>query len=251
MAQGLPLRLRFQRFECKYLITEAQALAVRRYLAPYVEPDPHARGRPDNRYPIASLYLDTPDLRLHRETIEGQRNRFKLRVRSYSDDAAAPVFTEIKRRNNQVIQKQRCPARRTDVMHLLTTGQMDVAHMPPGERKIFDEFAHRVQYIGARPAVAVRYEREALCGTFDPTARVTFDRHIRCRSTDNPRLRLADSGWELVEGRLVVLEFKFNGRCPAWMNNAIHSLCLQRTSYSKYSHSVLTARRAGPLLADA
>lgn len=251
MAQGLPLRLRFERFECKYLITEAQAHAVRRYVAPYVEPDPHAAGRPDNRYPIASLYLDTPDLRLHRETIEGLRNRYKLRVRSYTDDASAPVFMEIKRRNNQVIQKQRCRVRRADVMQLLTSGRMDVARMPPRERKVFDEFAHRLQRIGARPVVVVRYEREAVCGAFDPQARVTFDRQIRCRSTDNPRIQLNSAGWDLVEGRRVVLELKFNGRCPAWMTSAIRNLGLQRVSYSKYSHALLTARRAGPLLADA
>jgi hypothetical protein len=252
MASGPPpLRPRFDRFECKYLITEAQAHAVRRYLAPYVEPDPHAAGRPDHRYPIASLYLDTPDLRLHRETVEGLRNRYKLRVRSYSDDANTPVFLEIKRRNNQVTQKQRCAARRSDVLGLLTTGERNGKHMPPADRKVFDEFAQRLQHIGARPIVVVRYEREALCGIFDPHARVTFDRQIRARSVDGPRLRVQDSFWELVEGRRVVLELKFNGQCPFWMQNAIHRLGLVRTSFSKYCHAVLTARRAGPLLADA
>ena len=54
-----------------------------------------------------------------------------------------------------------------------------------------------------------------------------------------------------MEGRRVVLELKFNGRCPAWMTNTIRSLGLQRTSYSKYSHAVLTTRRSGALLADA
>ena len=146
MAQGLPLRLRFERFESKYLLTEAQAQAVRRFVRPYVESDSHASRRPDNGYPIASLYLDTPDLRLQRETLEGQRNRYKLRVRAYTDDASAPVFLEIKRRNNQVIQKQRCPARRADVTRLLAAGETDVAHLPPGERKVFDEFAHKMQH---------------------------------------------------------------------------------------------------------
>ena len=253
MASGTPppLQARFERFECKYLITEAQAQAVRRYVAPYVEPDPHAVAQPDHRYPIASLYLDTPDLRLHRETIEGLRNRYKLRVRSYNDSPETPVFVEIKRRNNQVTQKQRCAVKRGDVLGLLTTGERNGKHMPPAERKVFDEFAQRLQNIGARPIVVVRYEREALCGTFDPSARVTLDRRIRTRSMDGPSFRVHDTAYDLVEGRRVVLELKFNGRCPFWMNNVIHQLGLVRTSYSKYSHAVLTARRAGPLLADA
>lgn len=253
MAAGTPppLQPRFERFECKYLITEAQAEAVRRYVAPYVEPDPHAAGQPGCRYPIASLYLDTPDLRLHRETIEGLRNRYKLRVRSYTDEAETPVFLEIKRRNNQVTQKQRCAVKRADLRNLLTTGERNGKHMAPAERKVFDEFAQRLQCIGARPIVVVRYEREALCGIFDPSARVTLDRQLRARSIDGPSFRVHDTAWDLVEGRRVVLELKFNGRCPFWMNDAIHRLGLVRTSYSKYSHAVLTARRAGPLLADA
>jgi hypothetical protein len=158
---------------------------------------------------------------------------------------------EIKRRNNQVIQKQRCPVRRTDVVGLLTSGATHVVGMPPAERKIFDDFAQRVQHIGARPTVVVRYDREAWCGAFDPQVRVTFDRQIRCQATAQPRVQLHGTSWDLVEGRRVILEFKFNNRCPSWMTSAIRSLTLQRISYSKYAHAVLTARRAGPLLADA
>jgi hypothetical protein len=131
------------------------------------------------------------------------------------------------------------------------TGKTDVGYMPPAQRKVFDEFAHRVHHIGARPAVVVRYEREAWCGLFDPTVRVTFDRQIRCQPPDDLRIHFNSATWDLVEGRRVILELKFNGRCPAWMASAIRNFGLQRVSYCKYSHAVLTARRAGPLLADA
>ncbi|MHC4852614.1 MAG: VTC domain-containing protein [Planctomycetota bacterium] len=185
------------------------------------------------------------------ELLPDSEPRYKLRIRTYHDSPEQPVFFEIKRRNNQVIQKQRCRARRADVVRLLTTGATSVEHMPPAERKVFDEFTHRVHHIAARPAVMVRYEREAWCGVFDPTVRVTFDRQICCRSPDGPRIEFNSVGWDLVEGRRVILEFKFNGRCPAWMASAIRNFGLQRVSYSKYSHALLTARRAGPLLADA
>ncbi len=102
-----------------------------------------------------------------------------------------------------------------------------------------------------RPVAMVSYKREACHGTFDPEARVTFDRQIRCQATAQPRVELHGTSWDLVEGRRVILEFKFNNRCPSWMTSAIQTFALQRVSYSKYAHSVLTARRASPLLADA
>ncbi len=90
------LRTRFRRHECKYLISERLAARIRDYVHPYVAPDSHAAASPDLSYDITSLYLDSPDLRLLRETEEGLLNRIKLRIRSYDDHEDSPVFLEIK-----------------------------------------------------------------------------------------------------------------------------------------------------------
>src|SRR5687767_14413648 len=108
----MAIELRFQRFECKYLVTEAVAQSVRQFIAPMVQPDEHARRRPGCTYPIVSLYLDSPRFTLGRETLEGQSNRFKLRVRAYDEDPAGRLFLEIKRRRNLIVQKLRCPLAR-------------------------------------------------------------------------------------------------------------------------------------------
>ena len=60
-------------------------------------------------YPIVSLYLDSPDLQLCRESLTGVKNRFKLRIRSYTDEPEYPRFLEIKRRINQVIYEEPGP----------------------------------------------------------------------------------------------------------------------------------------------
>lgn len=90
-------RMVAQRFEAKYILTEAAAQAIISYIQPYVHPDPHGRI-----YPINSCYLDSDDLKLYWSSEMGEKNRFKLRVRSYSEKPEAPLFLEIKRRVDQL-----------------------------------------------------------------------------------------------------------------------------------------------------
>src|SRR5262249_55670875 len=100
-------RMQQQRFELKYLIPEQTALQVRDFVRSYLEMDEFSVGRPNYSYPVHSLYLDSDDLRLYWRTINGDKNRYKLRLRYYSLSPESPVFFEIKRRMNNCILKQR------------------------------------------------------------------------------------------------------------------------------------------------
>src|SRR5687767_2078079 len=147
----MPGDAHIQRFECKYLVTEAVAESVRKCIAPVAVADAHAKSRPGSSYPIVSLYLDSAALTFGRETIEGQRDRYKLRVRTYSDAPDAPVFLEVKRRSNLIVHKQRCPLPRRDALALLG-GQLDVAaHLAGPGRAARDEFVRLMVLSIARP----------------------------------------------------------------------------------------------------
>jgi hypothetical protein len=233
-----PLHLRFRRFECKYLITPAQAVTIRRFIAPYVEPDPFAARSADGSYEISSLYLDSGDLRLHHETLEGLRDRYKLRVRAYTDRDEDPVFFELKRRHDRVITKERARVRRVDMAALVSGGRVDDTHMPRAERASLVAFRFRQDMMQARPRILVRYLREAYQGVFDASVRVTFDSGICAQPVDRPRRFFGAGGWERVTDRRLVLELKFNERCPNWMTEAIRLVGLQRISFSKYALSV-------------
>src|SRR6185369_4340800 len=102
-----PDRMQQQRFELKYLITEKVALAVRDFVSSYLEIDEYGASRPNLSYPVHSLYLDSAGLRTYHTTVNGTKNRFKLRLRYYDDRLETPVFFEIKRRMNNCILKQR------------------------------------------------------------------------------------------------------------------------------------------------
>jgi hypothetical protein len=79
------------RFEFKYFVTERCARALRDFARSYLVPDEHANPI-DYSYPIHSLYLDGPGLPLFLATAHGHKNRYKLRIRYYDDNADSSVF---------------------------------------------------------------------------------------------------------------------------------------------------------------
>jgi hypothetical protein len=227
---------RFDRYECKYLLSEWDADRVAHYVKPFVATDPFAE-RSGGRYEICSLYLDSPDLRLYQETIEGQRTRYKLRIRGYNDNPEERVFCEIKRRHNGVISKTRVGVSREVARNVVLGIDQDV-DLVGQKRANFDEFVGLVRHLGAIPIVLVRYEREPYAATDGSDARVTFDRRIMCSSADVAEVRFEGPAWTAVRGQPVLLELKFNGICPYWMTDVIQRFELRRTSFSKYALSV-------------
>ena len=81
-------RLQLQRLELKYIISEQQALAVRDFVQMYLEIDEYSKDKPNFSYRIHSLYLDSDDLKTYWDTINGTKNRYKLRLRYYNGDNA-------------------------------------------------------------------------------------------------------------------------------------------------------------------
>src|SRR6266850_5355517 len=120
-------RMQRQRFELKYIINEDLARAVRDFVGGYLEIDEYGATLPNSSYPVHSLYLDSDDLHLYQTTINGDKNRYKLRLRFYDNRPEAPIYFEIKRRMNNIIAKQRGGVRRDAVDWLLA------GHLPePG-----------------------------------------------------------------------------------------------------------------------
>lgn len=226
------------RHECKFVVPESVAQQVLRRVGPFVAPDPHAARRQDHSYPIASLYLDDRQRSLYRETTEGQPFRHKLRVRSYDDDPKSPVFLEIKRRHDRVVQKLRCPLPRP-LLAAVLAGQ---AVAPPGasapQLASLAEFQRLVQLRRAEPVAIVLYHRQAYVGLDDPETRVTVDRRLCAMPMDRPIVRLHGAGFVTVPTQGVVLELKFIDRLPLWMVEAIRVGELRRRSFSKYCTSL-------------
>jgi hypothetical protein len=242
------------RYEMKYLINEIEAAAIVRYIRPFLQPDRYSKLQRGGMYPIVSLYLDSSDLQLCRETLTGVRNRFKLRIRSYTDEPEYPRFFEIKRRINRVILKSRARVMDRDVPTLLRGRSLPPQGYTTDEEAL-NQFQFYVASIHAGPVILIRYMRQAFENTSENRVRVTFDRDLHFKVTHEPHVRLAGSGWQhnaLTVGH-TILEIKFTGCYPAWLTRMARHFNLDLRSISKYGTSIEQACRlgfCGPALRD-
>ncbi len=234
-------RLQSQRFELKYRVSEGVARMVRDFASAYLELDEFGAGSEGNSYPVHSLYLDAPDLALYWHTINGNKNRHKLRIRFYDELPGSPVFLEIKRRVNNAILKQRCAVRREALADVFA-GRMPARGAllsEDGKPLVALQNFHRLLLSHrAAPMAQVSYLREAWISRHDNSVRVTIDRAVRCAPEPFARLAPAAGTTPTVFGNQAVVELKFTDRFPDWFAEMVRLFGLQQGSASKYTDGI-------------
>lgn len=217
------------RYECKYLVTAMDAERIRRFIKPFMRLDPYSQKQPDRRYPVYSIYLDSQRLTTYEDTNQGTRNRFKLRLRYYSEsDERSPVFFEVKKRSDQIINKSREVSDRVSAQNFLRHGH----HANAAE---FIEYCER---IGAMPAMRIRYLREAYeCAGHAPV-RLTFDTDLHHCIVSEYNLAESRPNWKPTPIEGVIMEIKFTERKPLWLDELVHVFELYKQSVAKYVRSV-------------
>ncbi len=229
-----------QRFELKYLITEEAALQVRDFVQCHLNLDEYSTLHPNLSYPVHSLYLDSDHLKTYWETINGDKNRYKLRLRFYSTDANSPVFFEIKRRMNSCIMKQRGGVKQAAVPLLLNGHFPEPQHMFSKSDKAFvavQRFCELMSTIQARPRLHIFYQREAYVNDND-SVRVTMDRHV-CAEPNlhfSVKTEMHDPHYSYYPK--VILELKFTDRHPTWFYDLVRVFDLMQCGAAKYCSSV-------------
>jgi SPX domain protein involved in polyphosphate accumulation len=230
-----------QRFELKYTVHEPIAEKIRDFVLAHLELDPAGAGNPDRSYQVNSIYLDSEDLCSFWDWVNANRNRFKLRMRYYSEGPEFPVFLEIKRRIKNCILKQRCSIRKRAAPAILAgqfPAESDIVTRDEKSRAALENFIGMVADLKARPVALVSYRREAYIDSANEGVRVTFDRDVRIA----PR-RACDFSLEMNRfvrpfGDLVILELKFTNRFPNWFNDMVQTLGLDRGAAAKYCEGV-------------
>ena len=218
----------FKRIEKKYLLSEAQYEALFQRIGAYLEPDGFARST------VLSLYLDTPDRRIIRSSIEAADYKEKLRLRSYGTAGAdSTVFLELKKKFGGVVYKRRAAMTLAEAERYLRMG------IKPCESQIMAEIDWAMRLYG-RPkgAVLIACEREAWFAGTHPDLRLTFDRNIRYRENEL-RLDRGSAGIRLLPGDTVLLEIKTAGAMPLWLADALDAEGILPGSFSKYGEAYL------------
>lgn len=232
------------RYELKYRIRETKARAIAQYIQSYIAADAYARKRPGHEYPVSSLYFDSDLLHLCNETIDGKKNRFKLRIRCYDDNPESMCFFELKRRINTVILKDRARIPKSQIENALTGNKID-APLYKKDKKALNQFCLYVGNLRARPVVMVRYMRQAFEDDSSNRVRITFDRQLDYRATRRPFVTTNGHGWFNVPMDFVILEIKFTDRYPYWLTEMVKIFDLKQTAMSKYVSSIKQSCCAG------
>lgn len=224
----------FQRYELKYLMTCRQQQAVLAAMAEHMVPDEYSHSS------IRNLYLDTPDYRLIRRSLEKPVYKKKLRVRSYGRAGeTGSVFVELKKKYRSVVYKRRTSMPQDRALRCLAG-----ADFWP-DTQIGRELAYAVEfYQTLYPAVFLSYERDSYRGMEDPDFRVTFDEAIRYRrealtlDSDPWGKALLPAGWALMEAKVA-------GGLPLWMARVLSEQGIFKTSFSKYGAAYQDLMGAG------
>jgi hypothetical protein len=240
-AQDMKDRMQQSRFELKYLLSEEKALRVRDFVQCHIGLDEYSVGKPNFSYQVHSLYLDSDELKTYWDTINGNKNRFKLRLRYYDASPGSPVFFEVKRRMDSCIMKQRGGVRNERVQWLFSGHHPeagDLLSKAPKQMVALQRFCQLMQEIRATPKVHIFYMREAYVSD-DDSHRVTMDRRVLAEPNPAGVIKThMEAPYTTLGDGVVILELKFTNRFPNWYRELIEMFNLMQCGAAKYAEGV-------------
>lgn len=218
---------KFRRKEVKYYLSERQMQDLLRDILSYIEPDLYAK------YTICNIYMDTPDYRLIRRSIEKPKYKEKMRIRSYGTvENKDKVFVELKKKYKGVVYKRR--------VTMLLGEAVDYIEGYAGRcGQIENELDYFLDYYkNIVPAMYISYDRIAYHGLEDKDLRITFDSNILWRDY-NLSLNSKIEGNKLIEEGFYLLEIKCSESMPMWLVESLSKNKIYKTSFSKYGKAYM------------
>lgn len=234
-------KLQSSRSELKFVVTEDLAVEIRAFLNLHMQPDLNMKADGEvPGYQVCSVYMDSATDSLYFQTIQGQKNRYKLRVRIYDHSPSAPAFLEIKSREGKTIKKKRATLTKQAAVNVLSGRKVtpnDLFDPSPSIKQFraFQRFVQLRDRIDAVGKTYVHYFREAYVSPEGPSWRATFDRRLRAFPYEaNSALVIPSNSLKTQDYDNVVFELKFTDRFPSWMRDLVRTFNLVDTSFPKY-----------------
>lgn len=210
--------------EVKFLLSRYHAAGVHAWAADNLEVDSFAEAD-TGLYSTSSIYLDTDDMDVYRET-PGYR-RCKLRIRRYGRADVAYLEQKCRKGNHRV--------KRRTAVDLESLARLDDQPDASSETAWFHEML--IQQ-GLRPRMLVYYERAAFTGMTDQgPVRLTMDRSLASVPVARFGFDLEDIPRTILPDHVIV-ELKYGSVKPPILKHLVKTLRLAPTSVSKYRRCV-------------
>ncbi len=217
------------RYERKGVIGAEQYAYLSRLCKSMMQADNHADA--GGTYTVKSLYFDTPLLDDFYDNDQGAFSRRKMRLRVYGTGEDAVYRMEEKFREGDLSGKNTAVLTRTEAEQLCS-GEFG-SLLSRGEVGVRLYSLMTSQFY--RPALAVRYDREAYLRPADGV-RVTFDSNVRFASPAGFMDESAFvSGERITE---IVFEVKYSAEFPAWLSRGFKSSGGNIEAKSKYADGI-------------
>jgi hypothetical protein len=220
----------FNRYEQKYLISDAQYQKLQRALSDYMQLDEY--NQQDETYAISNIYYDTVDNNLIRTSLAKPKYKEKLRMRAYGvPKLDTKVFVENKKKVGGLVNKRRSTMKLYEAYWFLDgNGVQRQNYM---NWQVVGELDYMLQHYTLQPALYLAYDRRAYFGVGQHDLRVSFDKNIRTRRTDL-RLELGDYGEPLLDDGIWLMEIKVAQSIPVWLCKILSEYRIYPVSFSKY-----------------
>ncbi len=211
------------RIEEKYLISYAEYSLIANRIRQVLTPD---KNGVNGRYSICSLYFDDLQNTAYYEKEDGNAVHTKFRVRTYDGDGSV-IKLERKTKRGIVTEKHSALITEHELNAILNGEEID-------ENAECFGLASEMKSKGFRPAISVRYDREAYV---HPTlsVRVTFDMNVDALpATKSAIIGKCPSPIPAIPRGEIIMEIKYTDRCPSFIRKCCVNSGMQ-LSVSKYA----------------
>lgn len=227
------------RFELKYRLNWIQYHKMRAAIRPYMRTDYYTRVAPRNRYLVRSLYFDDYDHRAFLEKMDGDSDRVKFRLRTYSVSVSADsvVKVELKVRKGNAMIKHGSLVSLADLQDFLRK-----KHWPETDDPVLIEFERYLHLKSLQPQILIEYFREGFEDRAKSDLRVTFDHRVRSAHC----AELFPSSPVFFRSHHphgIVLEIKGRRLPPSWLRRMVREHGLKILANSKFTQGILAARQ--------
>ncbi len=214
----------FKRYELKYLLSMEQYRFIKDVISKNSKKDEFGKTT------IQSLYLDTENDRLVRQSIEKPIYKEKLRLRCYNlNDDNKDIYVEMKRKYDGVVYKRRIACKENEVKDVLCGRK--------NQSQIGRELCYFLSFYseGLVGKILILYDREAFFDEEDDL-RITFDQNLRYR-TDHLDFHTSLEGNPLLDKDSVLMELKTGTALPISLLRQMEKIGIRKTSFSKYGRA--------------
>ena len=215
------------RHELKFICSDSQLAIIESQIKAVLEPDPNA-GR-DGKYIIRSLYFDDIYDTCFRENEQGidPRSKFRIRTYNYSRDR---ISLEKKSKKKGMTRKDICIIS-PEILEKMQNGEDMSLYL--NQDPVLDEWILLNRQRLFKPRMLGEYVRTPY--VYKPgNVRITFDRNIVAARPDLDMFEKNIPRVAVMKNNRHVLEVKYDGFLPDFIEKLISSHHLQQTNFSKF-----------------